>query len=35
MVFCVVADGTVKDMKELSECDVAVFGFKGIGEFDY
>ena len=35
MVFCVIADGTVKNTKELPECDVAVFGFNGLGEVDY
>ena len=35
MVFCVVADGTLKDLKTLPECDVAVFGFNGLGEVDY
>ena len=35
MVFCVIADGTVKDLQTLPECDVAVFGFNGLGEVDY
>ena len=35
MVFCVIADGTLKNLKTLPECDVAVFGFKGLGEVDY
>ena len=35
MVFCVVADGTLKNFKTLPECDVAVFGFNGLGEVDY
>lgn len=35
MVFCVVADSTVKEVKSLPECDIAVFGFKGLGEVDY
>ena len=35
MIFCVVADGEVRDKKELPECDIAVFGFRGLGEVDY
>ena len=35
MVFCVIADGNVKDIKSLPECDVALFGFNGLGEVDY
>lgn len=35
MIICVVADKTVKDVKSLPECDIAVFGFKGLGEVDY
>lgn len=35
MILCVVADGSLKDVKTLPECDVAVFGFKGLGEVDY
>lgn len=35
MIFCVVADGAVKDVKSLPECDIAVFGFKGLGEVNY
>ena len=35
MVFCVVADSEINDIKELPECDIAVFGFKGLGEVDY
>ena len=35
MVFCVIADGTLKNLKSLPECDVAVFGFNGLGEVDY
>lgn len=35
MVFCVIADGTLKNLKTLPECDVAVFGFNGLGEVDY
>jgi len=35
MVFCVVTDGGVEDGKTLPECDVALFGFGGLGEVDY
>lgn len=35
MVFCVIADGPLKDLQTLPECDVAVFGFNGLGEVDY
>ena len=35
MIFCVVTDSTVKDVKSLPDCDIAVFGFKGLGEVDY
>lgn len=35
MVFCVVADSTVKETQSLPECDIAVFGFRGLGEVDY
>ena len=35
MIFCVVADSKVKDVKSLPDCDVAVFGFQGLGEVDY
>lgn len=35
MVFCVVADSSIKEVKTLPDCDVAVFGFKGLGEVDY
>ena len=35
MIFCVVADSTLKEVKSLPECDIAVFGFKGLGEVDY
>lgn len=35
MVFCVVADSKVKEIKSMPECDIAVFGFKGLGEVDY
>lgn len=32
---CVIAGDKVKDAKNLPECDVAVFGFSGLGEVDY
>ena len=35
MVFCVVADSEIKDIKDLPECDIAIFGFRGLGEVDY
>ena len=35
MVFCVIAEGTLKNLNSLPECDVAVFGFNGLGEVDY
>lgn len=35
MVFCVVADSKVKEIRSMPECDIAVFGFKGLGEVDY
>lgn len=35
MVFCVIAEGTLKNLQTLPECDVAVFGFNGLGEVDY
>lgn len=35
MILCVAADGRLKDVKALPECDVAIFGFKGLGEVDY
>lgn len=35
MVFCIVADSAVKDVGSLPDCDIAVFGFKGLGEVDY
>ena len=35
MIFCVVADGSVKDADTMPDCDVAVFGLKGLGEVDY
>lgn len=35
MILCVNADGSIKDAKSLPDCDIAVFGFKGLGEVDY
>lgn len=35
MIFCIAADCKVKEVKILPECDIAVFGFKGLGEVDY
>ena len=35
MVFCVIADGTPQDLLTFPECDIAVFGFNGLGEVDY
>ena len=35
MIFCVVTDSTVKDVKSLPDCDMAVFGFNGLGEVDF
>lgn len=35
MIFCIAADCKVKEVKTLPECDIAVFGFKGLGEVDY
>ena len=35
MVFCVVTDENVSDKKALPECDIAVYGFYGLGEVDY
>lgn len=35
MVFCVVAEGDVKSTKKLPDCDIALFGFQGLGEVDY
>ncbi|MDE5721271.1 MAG: hypothetical protein K2I30_00820 [Clostridia bacterium] len=35
MVLCVAADKSIKDIKSLPKCDIAVFGFKGLGEVDY
>ena len=35
MIFCIITDSKVSDIKSLPECDVAVFGFNGLGEVDY
>lgn len=35
MVFCVVTEGMVCEKKSLPECDVAVFGFSGLGKVSY
>lgn len=35
MIFCIITNGSVEELKELPECDVAVFGFNGLGEVDY
>lgn len=35
MIFCVVTDGRVCDTTTLPECDIAVFGFSGLGEVDF
>lgn len=35
MVFCIVTGEEVAKIKELPECDVALFGFGGLGEVDY
>ena len=35
MIFCVVAEGSVGSVQTLPECDIAVFGFNGLGEVDY
>lgn len=35
MVFCVVTNGTVAETSSLPDCDMAVFGFGGLGEVDY
>ncbi|MDE7182021.1 MAG: hypothetical protein K2O41_03160 [Clostridia bacterium] len=35
MVLCVAADKSIKDIKSLPKCDIAVFGFRGLGEVDY
>lgn len=35
MIFCVITEGTVHDTENLPDCDVALFGFSGLGEVDY
>ena len=35
MVFCVVTDGKLKETTALPECDIALFGFSGLGEVDF
>ena len=35
MIICVAAGGSIKDAANLPRCDIAVFGFKGLGEVDY
>ena len=35
MVFCVITDENVSDKSTLPECDVAVYGFYGLGEVNY
>ncbi|MDE7453079.1 MAG: hypothetical protein K2N22_01570 [Clostridia bacterium] len=35
MILCVAADTAVKDVKNLPECDIALFGFGGLGEVSY
>ena len=35
MRICVAAGGSIKDAANLPRCDIAVFGFKGLGEVDY
>lgn len=35
MIFCVITDGTVNETQSLPDCDVAVFGFSGLGDVDY
>lgn len=35
MVFCVVTEGEVGAIDSLPDCDIAVFGFSGLGEVDY
>lgn len=35
MIICVSADKRVQDITALPRCDIAVFGFKGLGEVDY
>lgn len=35
MIFCVVTEGGADETTSLPECDVALFGFSGLGEVDY
>ncbi len=35
MIFCVVTDGTASAAETLPECDLALYGFSGLGEVDY
>ncbi len=35
MIFCVTADNNLTDCRSLPDCDIAVFGFNGLGEVDY
>ncbi len=35
MIFCVVTDGGAAEVETLPECDIALFGFQGLGEVDY
>lgn len=35
MVFCVVSEGAVSEKRNLPECDIAVFGFGGLGEVSF
>lgn len=35
MIFCVVNDGNLSEKCCIPECDLAVFGFDGMGEVDY
>lgn len=35
MVFCVVTEGTVCEKTSLPSCDIAVFGFSGLGKVSY
>lgn len=35
MVFCVVTEGSVCERKSLPQCDIAVFGFSGLGKVSY
>lgn len=35
MVFCVVTEGRAEEKTVLPECDVALFGFSGLGEVSY